>query len=234
VVTEGVFGMSGDQGKLKEIIEFRKSGKYDFRLFVDDAHGFGTLGDKGQGAGEFQGVQDEIDVLFGTFAKSMASVGAFVCSTEDVINYLAYNMRSQIFAKSLPMPLVIGALKRLELLKAKEQRDKLWNITNALQGGLKEAGFNLGNSNTCVTPVMLSGTLGEATNLTFDLRENYNLFCSIVVYPVVPKGMILLRLIPTAAHSLENVKYTIDVFKKIKGKLDAGKYHSEQVLNTNA
>ena len=148
VVTEGVFGMSGDQGKLKEIIEFRKSGKYDFRLFVDDAHGFGTLGDKGQGAGEFQGVQDEIDVLFGTFAKSMASVGAFVCSTEDVINYLAYNMRSQIFAKSLPMPLVIGALKRLELLKAKEQRDKLWNITNALQGGLKEAGFNLGNSNT--------------------------------------------------------------------------------------
>ena len=234
VVTEGVFGMSGDQGKLKEIVEFRKSGKYDFRLFVDDAHGFGTLGEKGQGAGEFQGVQDEIDVLFGTFAKSMASVGAFVCSTEDVINYLAYNMRSQIFAKSLPMPLVIGALKRLELLKAKEQRDKLWNITNALQDGLKDAGFNLGNSNTCVTPVMLSGTLGEATNLTFDLRENYNLFCSIVVYPVVPKGMILLRLIPTAAHSLENVEYTIDVFKKIKGKLDAGEYHSEQVLDTNA
>ena len=234
VVTEGVFGMSGDQGKLKEIVEFRNSGKYDFRLFVDDAHGFGTLGEKGQGAGEFQGVQDEIDVLFGTFAKSMASVGAFVCSTEDVINYLAYNMRSQIFAKSLPMPLVIGALKRLEFLKAKEQREKLWNITNALQGGLKDAGFNLGNSNTCVTPVMLSGTLGEATNLTFDLRENYNLFCSIVVYPVVPKGMILLRLIPTAAHSLENVEYTIDVFKKIKGKLDAGEYHSEQVLDTNA
>ncbi len=234
VVTEGVFGMSGDQGKLKEIVEFRKSGKYDFRLFVDDAHGFGTLGEKGQGAGEFQGVQDEIDVLFGTFAKSMASVGAFVCSTEDVINYLAYNMRSQIFAKSLPMPLVIGALKRLELLKGKEQREKLWTITNALQGGLKKAGFSLGNSNTCVTPVMLSGTLGEATNLTFDLRENYNLFCSIVVYPVVPKGMILLRLIPTAAHSLENVEYTIDVFKKIKGKLDAGEYHSENVLDTNA
>ena len=234
VVTEGVFGMSGDQGKLKEIVEFRKSGKYDFRLFVDDAHGFGTLGEKGQGAGEHQGVQDEIDVLFGTFAKSMASVGAFVCSTEDVINYLAYNMRSQIFAKSLPMPLVIGALKRLELLKGKEQREKLWTITNALQGGLKNAGFSLGNSNTCVTPVMLSGTLGEATNLTFDLRENHNLFCSIVVYPVVPKGMILLRLIPTAAHSLEDVAYTIDVFKKIKGKLDAGEYHSEKVLDTNA
>jgi glycine C-acetyltransferase len=234
VVTEGVFGMSGDQGKLKEIVEFRKSGKYEFRLFVDDAHGFGTLGDKGQGAGEHQGVQDEIDVLFGTFAKSMASVGAFVCSTEDVINYLAYNMRSQIFAKSLPMPLVIGALKRLELLKGKEQREKLWKITNALQNGLKESGFSLGNSNTCVTPVMLSGTLGEATNLTFDLRENHSLFCSIVVYPVVPKGMILLRLIPTASHSLKDVDYTLDVFKKIKVKLDNGDYHSEKVLDTNA
>jgi glycine C-acetyltransferase len=234
VVTEGVFGMSGDQGKLKEIVEFRKSGKYDFRLFVDDAHGFGTLGEKGKGAGEHQGVQDEIDVLFGTFAKSMASVGAFVCSTNDVINYLAYNMRSQIFAKSLPMPLVIGALKRLELLKGKEQRDKLWKITNALQNGLKESGFSLGNSNTCVTPVMLSGTLGEATNLTFDLRENHSLFCSIVVYPVVPKGMILLRLIPTASHSLENVEYTLEVFKKIKVKLDNGDYHSEKVLDTNA
>lgn len=233
VVTEGVFGMSGDQGKLKEIIEYRKSGKFQFRLFVDDAHGFGTLGEKGQGAGEYQGVQDEIDVLFGTFAKSMASVGAFVCSNDDIINYLAYNMRSQIFAKSLPMPLVVGALKRLELLKGKEQRDKLWTITNALQSGLKDAGFSLGNTNSCVTPVMLTGTLGEATNLTFDLRENHNLFCSIVVYPVVPKGMILLRLIPTASHSLEDVDYTINIFKKIKVKLDAGEYHSEKVLDTN-
>lgn len=233
VVTEGVFGMSGDQGKLKEIIEYRKSGKFQFRLFVDDAHGFGTLGEKGQGAGEYQGVQDEIDVLFGTFAKSMASVGAFVCSNDDIINYLAYNMRSQIFAKSLPMPLVVGALKRLELLKGKEQRDKLWTITNALQSGLKDAGFSLGNTNSCVTPVMLTGTLGEATNLTFDLRENHNLFCSIVVYPVVPKGMILLRLIPTASHSLEDVEYTINIFKKIKVKLDAGEYHSEKVLDTN-
>jgi glycine C-acetyltransferase len=233
VVTEGVFGMSGDQGKLKEIIEFRKSGKFQFRLFVDDAHGFGTLGEKGQGAGEHQGVQDEIDVLFGTFAKSMASVGAFICSNDDIINYLAYNMRSQIFAKSLPMPLVVGAIKRLELLKGREQRDKLWTITNALQSGLKDAGFSLGNTNSCVTPVMLTGTLGEATNLTFDLRENHNLFCSIVVYPVVPKGMILLRLIPTASHSLEDVDYTINIFKKIKVKLDAGEYHSEKVLDTN-
>jgi glycine C-acetyltransferase len=233
VVTEGVFGMSGDQGKLKEIIEFRNSGEFQFRLFVDDAHGFGTLGDKGQGAGEIQGVQDEIDVLFGTFAKSMASVGAFVCSNDDIINYLAYNMRSQIFAKSLPMPLVVSALKRLELLKGKTQREKLWTITNALQNGLKDAGFSLGNTNSCVTPVMLTGTLGEATNLTFDLRENHSLFCSIVVYPVVPKVMILLRLIPTASHSIEDVNYTIKVFKEIKGKLDAGEYHSEKVLDTN-
>ena len=233
VVTEGVFGMSGDQGKLKEIIEYRKSGKFQFRIFVDDAHGFGTLGEKGQGAGEIQGVQDEIDVLFGTFAKSMASVGAFVCSNDDIINYLAYNMRSQIFAKSLPMPLVVGALKRLELLKGAAQRDKLWTITNALQNGLKNAGFNLGNTNSCVTPVMLSGTLGEAPNLTFDLRENHSLFCSIVVYPVVPKGMILLRLIPTASHSIDDVNYTIKVFKEIKVKLDAGHYHSDKVLDTN-
>ena len=231
VISEGVFGMRGEQGCLKEICELKK--KFNFRLLVDDAHGFGTLGEKGQGAGEYQGVQDEIDVLFGTFAKSMASVGAFVCSNDDIINYLAYNMRSQIFAKSLPMPLVVGALKRLELLKGKEQRDKLWTITNALQSGLKDAGFSLGNTNSCVTPVMLTGTLGEATNLTFDLRENHNLFCSIVVYPVVPKGMILLRLIPTASHSLEDVDYTINIFKKIKVKLDAGEYHSEKVLDTN-
>ena len=233
VVTEGVFGMSGDQGKLKEIIEYRKSGKYNFRIFVDDAHGFGTLGKTGQGAAEEQGVQDEIDVLFGTFAKSMASIGAFVCSSDDVINYLAYNMRSQIFAKSLPMPLVVGGLKRLELLKAQDQKNKLWEITNALQTGLKNAGFNLGNTNSCVTPVMMSGTLGEATTLTHDLRENHSLFCSIVVYPVVPKGMILIRLIPTASHSLEDVEYTIKTFKNIKSKLDAGEYHSDKVFDTN-
>lgn len=234
LITEGVFGMSGDQGKLKEIVDLRKNEGYDFRLVCDDAHGFGTLGEKGQGAGEAQGVHGEIDVLLGTFAKSMASVGAFVCATQDVIDYLAYNMRSQVFAKSLPMPLVIGAIKRLELLKGPEQRAKLWTITNALQKGLVDAGFNLGAANSCVTPVMLSGTLGEATKLTFDLRENYGIFTSIVVYPVVPKGMILLRLIPTAAHSLEDVAYTIDTFKKIKIKLDAGEYHSVELVNANA
>lgn len=233
LITEGVFGMSGDQGKLKEIVDLRKKG-YDFRLMVDDAHGFGALGEKGQGAGEYQGVQNEIDVLLGTFAKSMASIGAFVCANEDVIDYLRYNMRSQIFAKSLPMPLVIGALKRLEILKQPEQKDKLWTIANALQSGLREAGFNLGNTNSAVTPVMLSGTLGEATNITYDLRENFGIFCSIVMYPVVPKGVILLRLIPTAVHTLEDVQYTIETFKKVKEKLEKGEYHSEEVLNANA
>lgn len=228
LITEGVFGMAGDQGKLTEIVELRRSGKYDFRLMVDDAHGFGTLGETGQGAGEAQGIQGEIDILLGTFAKSMASIGAFVCSTEDVIDYLRYNMRSQIFAKSLPMPLVVGALKRLEMLRDEpEHKDNLWNIANALQNGLREAGLDLGASNSAVTPVHLSGTLAEATNITFDLRENYNIFCSIVVYPVVPKDVILLRLIPTAAHTLEDVEYTIDTFKKVKEKLEDGKYSSE-------
>lgn len=233
LITEGVFGMSGDQGKLKEIVDLRKKG-HQFRLMVDDAHGFGTLGDKGQGAGEAQGVHHEIDILLGTFAKSMASIGAFVCAKRDIIDFLMYNMRSQVFAKSLPIVLTIGAIKRLELLKAPTQREKLWTITNALQNGLREAGFNLGHTNSCVTPVMLSGTLGEATKLTFDLRENYNLFTSIVVYPVVPKGMILLRLIPTAAHSLDDVEYTIETFKKVKTKLDAGEYHADAIVDANA
>lgn len=234
VITEGVFGMSGDQGKIKEIVDLRKKEGYDFRLMVDDAHGFGTLGETGQGAGEYQGVQQEIDILLGTFAKSMASIGAFVCANADVVEYLAYNMRSQIFAKSLPMPLVVGGIKRLKMLKDPVHKNKLWEIANALQSGLKDAGFSLGNTNSCVTPVMLSGTLGEATNLTFDLREKYGIFCSIVTYPVVPKGVILLRLIPTAVHTLEDVEYTINTFKTIKSKLANGEYHSDQVLNTNA
>ncbi|MDG2331665.1 MAG: pyridoxal phosphate-dependent aminotransferase family protein [Flavobacteriales bacterium] len=234
LITEGVFGMSGDQGKIKEIVDLRKNEGYDFRLMVDDAHGFGTLGETGQGAGEYQGVQKEIDILLGTFAKSMASIGAFVCANSDVIEYLAYNMRSQIFAKSLPMPLVVGAIKRLELLKDPIHKNALWKIADALQKGLREAGFNLGNTNSCVTPVMLSGTLGEATKLTFDLREKYGLFCSIVTYPVVPKGMILLRLIPTAVHTLEDVSYTIETFKAIKQKLENGEYHSDELLNANA
>jgi glycine C-acetyltransferase len=232
VITEGVFGMAGDQGKLKEIVEFRKSGKYNFRLFVDDAHGFGTIGDIGRGAGEAQGVHDEIDVLFGTFAKSMASIGAFICAKEHIIEYLRYNMRSQVFAKSLPMPLVVGARKRLEMLRDEPQhKENLWKIANALQNGLKEAGFDIGVTNSPVTPVFLQGNLAEATNMTFDLRENYNIFCSIVIYPVVPKDVIMLRLIPTAAHTLEDVKYTIETFVTVKKKLDNGDYKAEELAS---
>ena len=230
VITEGVFGMAGDQGKLKEIVEFRKSGKYNFRLFVDDAHGFGTLGETGQGAGEAQSVQHEIDVLFGTFAKSMSSIGGFICGDESIIEYLRYNMRSQMFAKALPMTITIGARKRLELLRTRpELKNKLWEITNALQTGFKEAGFDIGATNSPVTPVFMKGSLAEATNLTYDLRENYNIFCSIVIYPVVPKDVIMLRIIPTAAHTLEDVNYTLETFKKLKSKLDSGEYKSDEL-----
>ncbi len=228
VITEGVFGMSGAQGRLKEIVALK--GKYDFRLFVDDAHGFGTQGRTGAGTGEEQGVQDGIDIYFGTFAKSMASIGAFIAGTENVIDYLRYNMRSQIFAKSLPMPLVVGALKRLELLRSQPQlKEQLWTIVRALQSGLRDAGFEIGNTQSCVTPVYLNGTIPEATALILDLRENYDIFCSMVVYPVVPKGIILLRLIPTAAHSLEDVKYTINTFSVIRKNLEAGKYNVERI-----
>ena len=230
VITEGVFGMSGDLGKIREISKLKS--KYNFRLFVDDAHGFGTMGKHGYGTGEHLQCHDEIDVYFGTFAKSMASIGAFISSTEDVVEFLRYNMRSQIFAKSLPTPLVIGAIKRLELLQNRtELKDQLWKVANSLQYGLKEAGFNLGNTESAVTPVYLSGGVGEATNLTLDLRENYGIFCSIVTYPVVPKGVILLRLIPTAIHTQEDVKYTIDSFSSIKNKLENGEYISESLAS---
>jgi len=228
VLTEGVFGMRGDQGKLKEIVELKK--KYQFRLFVDDAHGIGTMGKTGGGTGQEQNCQDGIDIYFGTFAKSFALIGGFISSEKDIITYLRYNMRSQIFAKSMPLPIVLGALKRLELMRNHpEYREKLWEITNALQQGLKEAGFDIGNTNTPVTPVYLSGSIPEATNLVYDLRENFNIFCSMVTYPVVPKGMIILRLIPTAVHTLEDVKYTIDAFSKIVDKLKSGKYQSDDL-----
>jgi glycine C-acetyltransferase len=226
VITEGVFGMSGDLGKLKEIVELKK--KYQFRFLVDDAHGFGTMGATGAGTGEHLGVQDDIDLYFGTFAKSMALIGGFVAGKEEVINFLKYNMRSQIFAKSLPMPCVIGALKRLELLQTKpELKKQLWTIVEALQTGLKEKGFNLGNTESPVTPVFLNGTTPEASNLVYDLRENYSVFCSIVVYPVVPKDVIMLRLIPTAVHSLEDVEYTIYAFSQILGKLRNHEYNRD-------
>lgn len=223
VITEGVFGMSGNLGNLPAIVALKE--KYDFRLFIDDAHGFGTQGKTGAGTGEHFGMQDGIDVYFSTFAKSMASIGAFVAGPEQVIEYLRYNMRSQIFAKSLPMPLVVGAIKRLELMRSQpELKDKLWEVTNALQNGLREKGFNLGTTQSCVTPVILKGQILDATQLTIDLRENYNIFCSIVVYPVVPKDVIMLRLIPTAVHTLEDVKETIEAFEQISEKLDKGLY----------
>ena len=230
VVTEGVFGMAGDQGKLAEICKYKD--EYKFRLFVDDAHGFGTVGENGRGAGDHQGCHDQIDVYFGTFAKAMATIGAFVAGDEDVIEFLRYNMRSQTFAKSLPMPLVVGARKRLEMLRSQpEHKENLWKVATALQDGLRAEGFDLGVTNSCVTPVFLHGGLGEATNLTLDLRENYGIFCSIVVYPVVPKDTIMLRLIPTAIHTLEDVKYTIETFTKVKDKLFAGEYKSEKIAS---
>ena len=232
VITEGVFGMSGNQGNLKDIIALKS--KFNFRLLVDDAHGFGTIGKTGAGAGEEQGCQDGIDVYFSTFAKSMASIGAFIAADRNIINFLRYNMRSQIFAKSLPMPFVIGALKRLEMLKTQpEHKANLWKIVNALQSGLKDAGFNIGTTTSCVTPVILNGTVAEATHLTYDLRENYSIFCSIVVYPVVPKDIIMLRLIPTAAHSLEDVAETIKAFKDVQENLKAGKYKAETLAQVN-
>jgi glycine C-acetyltransferase len=229
VITEGVFGMSGNLGKLKEVVALKE--KFDFRLFVDDAHGFGTMGETGAGTGEFLGVQDEIDVYFSTFAKSMASIGAFVSSTESVTEFLRYNMRSQIFAKSLPMPLVVGDLKRLELLRTQpEHKAKLWKIVNELQSGLKERGYNLGTTQSCVTPVFLTGTELEAANLIMDLRENYDIFCSMVVYPVVPKGVIMLRLIPTAAHTSEDVVETLNAFDSISDKLKNKQYSSDKIV----
>lgn len=230
VITEGVFGMSGDLGKLDKIAALKE--KYNFRFLVDDAHGFGTMGETGAGVTEHFGVMNEVDLYFGTFAKAMAGIGGFIAGDAKIVTYLRYNMRSQIFAKSLPMPMVIGALKRLELLRNNpDLRTQLWTVVNALQGGLLEQGFDLGNTESPVTPVMLSGEIPEATNLTFDLRENYGIFCSIVTYPVVPKGVILIRLIPTAVHTLEDVQYTINAFKDIKKNLDAGKYATGVIVD---
>jgi glycine C-acetyltransferase len=230
VITEGVFGMSGNQGDLRGVVALKS--KYNFRLFVDDAHGFGTMGKTGSGTAEEQGVIDGVDLHFSTFAKSMASIGAFVAGPKAILNYLRYNLRSQIYAKSLPMPLVVGALKRLDLIRTQpELKDNLWKIVNALQNGLKEAGFNIGTTSTPVTPVVLNGTVAESTHLTYDLRENFDIFCSIVVYPVIPKGLIILRLIPTAVHTLADVERTINAFKEIKHNLATGKYNHEKLVN---
>lgn len=223
VISEGVFGMRGEQGKLKEIAAFKK--EYNFRLMVDDAHGFGTLGEGGRGTGFEQGVQDEIDVYFATFAKSMAGIGAFLAGDDDVIQYLKYNLRSQMFAKSLPMAMVKGALKRLDMMRTMpELKETLWRNTNALQSGLRAAGFDLGSTQTCITPVYLQGDIPEAMAMVNDLRENHGIFCSIVVYPVIPKGLIILRLIPTATHTQEDIDETIKAFSAIREKLENGSY----------
>lgn len=228
LITEGVFGMAGDLGNLKAIVDLKK--EFNFRILVDDAHGFGTMGKTGAGTPEHFGVMDEIDIYFSTFAKSMAGIGGFVASSEQVIRFLTYNMRSQIFAKSLPMPMVIGALKRLELLQTQpELKENLWKVVNALQSGLKEMGFDIGKTESPVTPVYMKGGIPEAANLVYDLRENYGIFCSMVVYPVIPKGQILLRLIPTAVHTLDDVKETINAFAAVREKLLAGKYDKEKI-----
>ncbi|MFD2160987.1 aminotransferase class I/II-fold pyridoxal phosphate-dependent enzyme [Paradesertivirga mongoliensis] len=230
VITEGVFGMSGAQGKLKEIVALKE--QFKFRLLIDDAHGFGTMGKTGAGTHEAQDCIEGIDVYFGTFAKSMAGIGAFVASTEEITNYLRYNMRSQTFAKALPMPMVVGLRKRLELLKTKpELRERLWEIATALQTGLRERGFNLGVTDTMVTPVFLKGELPEATAITMDLRENYGIFCSIVVYPVIPKGLMELRIIPTAMHTLEDVQRTLEAFTEVGEKLKNGFYKDKNGLS---
>lgn len=228
VITEGVFGMAGDQGKLKEIVDLKS--KYNFRLLVDDAHGFGTLGATGAGAGEAQGCQDGIDLYFSTFAKSMASIGAFLAGPRIIIDYIRYNIRSQIFAKSLPMPIVIGNLKRLDMLRTMpELKEKLWANALRLQAGLKERGFDIGATDTPVTPVYMKGGVEEATQMVMDLRENYGVFASIVVYPVIPKGHIIYRLIPSAAHTFEDIDQTLQAFSETKQKLDAGAYKSEVI-----
>ncbi|MFD2891264.1 aminotransferase class I/II-fold pyridoxal phosphate-dependent enzyme [Flavobacterium chuncheonense] len=229
-ITEGVFGMRGQQGKLKEIVAMKE--KYNFRLLVDDAHGFGTLGKTGAGAGEEQGCQDGIDVYFSTFAKSMANIGAFVAADQDIIDYLKYNLRSQMFAKALPMIQTIGSLKRLEILRnSSEIKDKLWENVNALQNGLKDRGFNIGDTNTCITPVYLEGSIPEAMVMVNDLRENYGIFLSIVVYPVIPKGIILLRMIPTASHTMEDINETLAAFEAIREKLTNGTYKAVAEAN---
>jgi len=223
VITEGVFGMAGDLGKLDKITALKK--KYNFRFLVDDAHGFGTMGANGSGTGEHFGVQDQIDVYFATFAKSMAGIGGFVSSTKDVINYLRYNLRSQIYAKSLPMAMTLGAIKRLEYIQSHpELKERLWVIVHALQNGLREAGLNLGKTESPVTPVFMKSGVPQATHMIYDLRENYGIFCSVVVYPVVPRDVVMLRLIPTAGHSLEDVVYTVKSFKEIKAKVDNNEY----------
>ncbi|HCT94469.1 MAG: 8-amino-7-oxononanoate synthase [Bacteroidetes bacterium GWE2_39_28] len=228
LITEGVYGMTGDLGILDKIVELKK--KYEFRILIDDAHGFGVMGENGRGTSEHYGVMDEIDLYFGAFAKAMAGIGGFVAGPEYLINYLRYNLRSQIYAKSLPLAMVEGCLKRLDMIRTMpELREKLWLITRTMQKGLRDRGFNIGKAEACVTPVFLEGNVPEATNILIDLRTNYKIFCSAVIYPVVPKGVIMFRLIPTSMHSLEDVEYTLNAFGEIQKKLKDGVYQADEM-----
>jgi glycine C-acetyltransferase len=228
VITEGVFGMAGDQGKLKEIVALKDT--YQFRILIDDAHGFGSMGPTGAGADEEQDCQKGIDLYFSTFVKSMGSIGAFIAGPKDVLSYLRYNTRSQIYAKSLPMIIVEGMLTRMRMLKTMpELRERLWYNVSRLQNGLKAKGFDIGKTNSPVTPVYMKGDVPEATAMILDLRENYNIFCSIVVYPVIPRGQIIFRLIPTAMHIDEDIELTLQAFSETKKKLDAGDYKAAEI-----
>ncbi|MEF9931877.1 MAG: aminotransferase class I/II-fold pyridoxal phosphate-dependent enzyme, partial [Bacteroidales bacterium] len=233
LITEGVYGMTGGLGRLDLIVKLKE--KYNFRILIDDAHGFGVMGDNGRGTSEHYGVMDKVDLYFGAYAKSMACIGGFIAGEKDVINFLRYNLRSQIYAKSLPMAIVEGCLKRLDMIrKGNERRKKLFIITRALQDGLRKRGFDIGVAEACITPVFLQGDVPEATNILVDLRENYKIFCSVVVYPVVPKGVIMFRLIPTASHELEHVEYTLNAFAEIKKKLEAGAYKGDTDIQDRA
>lgn len=233
LITEGVYGMTGGLGRLDLIVKLKE--KYNFRILIDDAHGFGVMGPNGRGTSEHYDVMDKVDLYFGAFAKSMAAIGGFVSGPKEIINYLRYNLRSQIYAKSLPMPFVEGCLKRLDMIrKGDDRRKKLFTITRALQDGLRKRGFDIGVAEACITPVFLKGSLAEATNILVDLRETYKIFCSVVVYPVVPKGVIMYRLIPTAMHEMEHVEYTLNAFEEIRKKLEAGVYAGSTEIQDKA
>lgn len=230
LITEGVFGMTGALGIIDQIAALKK--KYNFRILIDDAHGFGLLGKGGRGTSEHLNCMDEVDIYIAAFAKSMASIGGFVAAPSYIIKYLRTNMRSQMYAKSMPMALVEGNLKRMEIIdspEGDEQRKKCWEITRAIQEGFVKEGFNIGEAQACVTPVHIAGGLAQATKMAKDLRENYRVFCSMVIYPVIPKGMVIFRIVSTAAHTMEDVEYTLNAFKEIKAKLDAGMYDGDDL-----
>ena len=225
--------MTGAMGILDKIAALKA--KYNFRFMIDDAHGFGLLGEHGRGTSEQLGCMDAVDLYIGAFAKSMASIGGFVAGPHKIINYLRANLRSQLYAKSQPMAFVLGNIKRMQIIdspEGDELRRKCWQITHAIQDGFRKEGFDIGEAEACVTPVHIRGGVAQATQMAKDLRENYRIFCSIVVYPVIPPGMVIFRIVSTAAHTMEDVEYTLKAFKEIKAKLDAGVYDDEVAAMT--